>query len=99
MVFVLGAKRVMRPTAQVLLPPKVEMPPFDDALRFLVATDECLDQHQSPSPKSAVVGCVEPGDNVDLAPPPVRPYEANLAAVYRKEGTVVRVIAAGGQEG
>ncbi len=55
----------------VLLPPKVEFPPFDDELAFRVArTGDCVNVREEPSMESGVVACLPDGARLELGESP-----------------------------
>ena len=57
-----------------LLQPKVEFPPFEDELSFLVArTGGCLDLRESLEVGEAIVACLPDGARVSLVPSPDYP--------------------------
>ncbi len=55
----------------LLLPPKIEFPPFSDEIVFrVIGSDEtCQDLRAEPQTSGAIVGCASGGDRLTLAVP------------------------------
>jgi len=74
----------------LLLAPRVELAPFDDALRFRVVVDTCLNLREEPDPDAAIMECLEPGTVVDLLSGPEVTGD-RFSVSYHESGTYVLV--------
>ena len=92
----------------LLLPPKIEFPPFSDEIAFRVArTGSCLRLREEPGEDGPITGCLPDGERLVLAEPDgdrderglVHPSVATARSGFGLGPTWVYVRTEGGTEG